>query len=79
LIRGIQKTDFQKQLADFGLIMRAHLLDQKFLCGRRVLLRLYLVPLRQSRDLAVGEMTDWQMTRHLSSHGNYILRFQRPI
>jgi hypothetical protein len=55
--------------------MRAHLLDQKFLCGRRVLLRLYLVPLRQSRDLAVGEMTDWQMTRHLSSHGNYIYVF----
>src|SRR5579863_4504474 len=58
LIRRIEQADFQNQLAKFGLIIRAYLLGQKFLCGRRVLLRLYLVPLRQSRDLAVGEMTD---------------------
>ena len=38
--------------------LRGYLLGQKFLCGRRVLLRFYLVPLRQSRDLAVGEMAD---------------------
>jgi hypothetical protein len=34
------------------------LLGQKLLRRCRVLLRLYLVPFRQSRDLAVGEMTD---------------------
>ena len=58
LIRRIQQADFEKQLAEFGLVVGAYLFGQKFLCGRRVLLRLYLVPLRQSRDLAVGEMTD---------------------
>ena len=58
LISRIQQADFQKQLAEFGLVICADLLGQKFLCGRRVLLRLYLVPLRQSRDLAVGEMAD---------------------
>ena len=58
LIRRIQQADFQKQLAEFGLVICAHLLGQKLLRGRRVLLRLYLVPLRQSRDLAVGEMAD---------------------
>jgi hypothetical protein len=58
LIRRIQQADFQKQLAEFGLVIRAYLLGQKLLRGRRVLLRLYLVPLRQSRDLAVGEMAD---------------------
>ena len=58
LIRRIQQADFQKQLAEFGLVIGAHLLGQKLLRGRRVLLRLYLVPLRQSRDLAVGEMAD---------------------
>jgi hypothetical protein len=31
LISGIQQPDFQKQLAKFGLIIRAYLLDQKFL------------------------------------------------
>jgi hypothetical protein len=58
LIRRIQQADFQKQFAEFGLVVGAYLLGQKFLRRRRVLLRLYLVPLRQSRDLAVGEMTD---------------------
>ena len=58
LIRRIQQADFQNQFSKFGLIIRAYLLGQKFLCGRRVLLCLYLVPLRQSRDLAVGKMTD---------------------
>jgi hypothetical protein len=37
------------------------LLGQKILCGRGVLLGLYLVPLRQSRNLAVGEMADQLM------------------
>ncbi len=58
LISRIQQADFQKQLAEFGLVIGAHLLGQKLLRGRRVLLRLYLVPLRQSRNLAVGEMAD---------------------
>jgi hypothetical protein len=58
LISRIQQADFQKQLAEFGLVIGAYLLGQKLLRGRRVLLRLYLVPLRQSRDLAVGEMAD---------------------
>ena len=58
LIGRIQQADFQKELAEFGLVIRAYLFGQKFLCRRRVLLRLYLVPLRQSRDLAVGEMAD---------------------
>src|ERR1700733_4539782 len=56
LIRRIQQANFQKQFAEFGLVVGSNLLDQKFLCGGRVFLRLYLVPLRQSRDLAVGEM-----------------------
>ena len=50
-------SDFEKQLAKFGLVVRAHLLGHKLLCGGGVLL-LYLVPLRQSRDLAVREMID---------------------
>ena len=58
LIGRIQKADFQKQLAEFRFIIRAYLLDQKFLCGCGVLLCLYLVPLRQIRHLAVGEMAD---------------------
>ena len=58
LIRRIEQVDFQNQFAKFGLIIRAYLLGQKFLCGRRVLLRLYLVPLHQSRNLAVGEMAN---------------------
>ncbi len=56
LIRRIQQGDFDNQLAKFGLVVLAHLLGQKLLRGRRVLLWLYLVPLRQSPDLAVGEM-----------------------
>ena len=35
LIRRIQQTDFQKQLAEFGLVIFADLLGQKFLRGRR--------------------------------------------
>jgi hypothetical protein len=54
LIRRIQQADFQKQFAEVGLVTGAHFLDQKLLCGRGVLLCLYLMPLRQSRDLAVG-------------------------
>src|ERR1700733_7769856 len=50
LIRRIQKADFEKQLAEIGLLIFAHLLGQKLLRGSRVLFRLYLVPLRQSRD-----------------------------
>ena len=58
LISRIQQADFQKQLGQFRLVIRADLLGEKFLRGRRVFLRLYLVPLRQSRNLAVGEMAD---------------------
>src|SRR5579862_3977804 len=58
LISRIQQADFEKQLAKFSLVIGAHLLSQKLLCGRGVLLCLYLVPLRQSRDLAVGEMAN---------------------
>jgi len=61
LIRRIEQADFQNHLAKFGLIIRAYLLGQKPLRGRGVLLCLYLVPLRQSRDLAVGEMADQVM------------------
>src|ERR1700723_3057062 len=55
LIRRIQQADFQKQLAEFGLVKFADLLGQKFLRRRGVLLRLYLVSLRQSRNLAIRE------------------------
>ena len=65
LIRRIQQADFQKQFAEFGLVIFADLLGQKFLRRRRVLLRLYLVPLRQSRDLAVGEMAIMDLERGL--------------
>jgi hypothetical protein len=58
LIRRIQQADFQKQLAKLGLIVGAYLLGQKLLRQRRVFLRLYLVPLRQRRDVAVGEMAN---------------------
>src|SRR5579863_5547488 len=58
LISRIQQADFEKQLAEFGLVVGAHLLGQKLLCGRGVLLYLHLVPLRQSRYLAVGEMAN---------------------
>jgi len=56
LISRIQQADFQKQLAEFGLFISADLLGQELLRGRRAFLGLYLMPLRQSRDLAVGEM-----------------------
>ena len=58
LISGIEQTDFEKQLAQFGLIIRAYSLGQKLLRGCGVLLCLYFVPLRQSRDLAVGKVAD---------------------
>ena len=58
LISRIQQADFEKKLAEFGLVVGAHSLDEKVLSGRRVFLHLYLVPLRQSRDLAVGEMAN---------------------
>jgi hypothetical protein len=45
-----------KQLAEFGLVILSHLFGQKFLGRRSVLLRLYFVPLRQSRDSAAREM-----------------------
>ncbi len=61
LISRIQQADFQKQLAEFGLIVAAHLLGKKFLRRRRVLLRLYLEPLCQSRDLVVREMANQVM------------------
>ena len=48
LISRIQQADFQKQLAQIGLAVCADLLGQKFLLRRRVLFRLYLVPLRQA-------------------------------
>ena len=38
LIGRIQQANFQKQLAEFGLIIRAYLFGQKFLRRRRVLL-----------------------------------------
>jgi len=46
LIRRIQQADFQKQFAEFGIVIFADLLGQKFLRRRGVLLRFYLVPLR---------------------------------
>jgi hypothetical protein len=58
LIRRIRKADFQKQLAQFGFVPGAYLLGQEFLCGRGVFLRLNLVPLRQSRNLAVGKVAN---------------------
>ncbi len=58
LIRRIQQADFEKELAKFGLIVGGHLLGQKALRGRGILLCLYPVPLRQSRNLAVEEMID---------------------
>ena len=61
LIRRIQEADFEKQFAEFGLVVGAHLLGQKLLCGRGVLLCLHLVPLRQSRNLAVGKVADQVM------------------
>src|SRR5208282_4733765 len=56
LIRRIQQADFEKQLAQFGLLIFVDSLGQKLLRGLRVLLRLYLVAFRQSRNLTVGEM-----------------------
>src|ERR1039458_194155 len=50
LISRIEQTDFQKQLAKFGLIILAYFLSQKLLRGRRVLLCLYLLPLRSRRS-----------------------------
>jgi hypothetical protein len=44
LIRRFQQADFQKQLANLGFVVGDYLLGQKCLRGRRVLLRLYLVP-----------------------------------
>src|ERR1035441_282236 len=61
LISRIQQADFQNELAEFGLVVSANLLVQKLVCGLGVLLLLYLVPLRQSRDLAVGETADQVM------------------
>src|ERR1700733_12077511 len=58
LISRIQQTDFQKQFAEFGIVKFADLLGQKFLCRRGVLLRLYLVSLRQSRNLTVREVAN---------------------
>jgi hypothetical protein len=54
----MQQADFEKEFAKFGLIVGAHLLGQKFLCGCGIFLCLHLMPLRQSRDLAVGEMVN---------------------
>src|ERR1700733_87153 len=61
LISRIQQTDFQKQFAEFGLVMFTYLLGQKLLCGRGVFFCLYLMPLSQSRNLAVGKMADQVM------------------
>jgi hypothetical protein len=47
LMGRIQQTDLQKQLAEFGLLIFTYLLGQKLLRGRGILLRLYLVALRQ--------------------------------
>jgi len=58
LIRRVQQADFQKQLTEFALVVFADLFGEKFLCDRRVLLCLYLVPLRQSRNLTVGEVAN---------------------
>src|SRR5579864_5844998 len=58
LIRRIQQADFQKQLAEFGIVKFADLLGQKFLRRSGVLLRLYLVSLRQSRNLAIREVAN---------------------
>src|SRR5580704_13533884 len=58
LIRRIQQTDFQNQFAKFGLIIPAYLLGQKLMRRRGVLLRLYLVSLRQSRNLTTGKVAD---------------------
>ena len=58
LIRRIQQADFQKQFAELGIVIFADLLGQKFLSRRTVFLSLYLVPLRQSRNLALGEVAN---------------------
>ena len=58
LISRIQQTDFQKQFANLGLVVGAYLLGQNLRRGGGVLLRPYHVPLRQSRNLAIGEMAD---------------------
>jgi hypothetical protein len=58
LIRRIQQADFQKQFAEFGIVIFADLLGQKFLSRRTVFLSHYLVPLRQSRNLALGEVAN---------------------
>src|SRR3984957_5570254 len=58
LIGRVQQADFEEELAKFGLVIGAHLLGQKLLCGRGVLLYLHLMPLRQSRDLAIGKMAN---------------------
>jgi hypothetical protein len=56
LIGRIKQADFENQLAKLGLIVCTYLLGKDFLRGRGVLLDLYLVPLRQSRELAVGKV-----------------------
>ena len=57
-IGRIQQADLQQQSAEVRLVVADDLLRQTLLRARRTFLFLYLVPLRQRRDLAVGEMTD---------------------
>src|ERR1017187_7764165 len=54
LISRIQQADFQKQLAHFGLVIFADLLDEKFLRGRRILLGLYLLEFLSIHSVAFG-------------------------
>jgi len=46
LISRIQETDFQKQFTKISIVVAAHLLGQKLLRGRKVLLGIQVVPLR---------------------------------
>jgi hypothetical protein len=46
LISRIQETDFQKQFTKISIVVAAHLLGQKLLRGRKVLLGVQFVPLR---------------------------------
>jgi len=46
LISRIQETDFQKQFTKISMVVAAHLLGQKLLRGRKVLLGVQFVPLR---------------------------------
>jgi hypothetical protein len=58
LIGRIQQADLQQRSAKVGLVVAHDLLGQSLLRARRTFFPLHLMPLRQSRDLAlaVGEL-----------------------